>query len=139
MFKSQDFKDIVLVDFGISNFYKDNENQKIFGLTAFYCAPEIKYSNLSLLTPKADIFSFGMLIIYYCNKIYLEYYMKLPLSERLLLTFSQKHQITFIMRFAAKTLIFLIIIKGQANKIWMISLVDAPIVKQVQGPLLQRH
>ena len=48
----------------ISNFYKDNENQKIFGMTSIYCAPEIKFSNLSLLTPKADIFSFGMLIIF---------------------------------------------------------------------------
>ena len=33
MFKSNDFEDIVLVDFGISNFYKDNEYIKIFGMT----------------------------------------------------------------------------------------------------------
>ena len=33
---------------------------KIFGMTINYCPPEIKYSDLSLITPKADIFSFGM-------------------------------------------------------------------------------
>ena len=63
MFKSSDFDDIVLVDFGISNFYKDNEYTKIFGMTTWYCAPEIKFSDLAHITPKADIFSFGMLSI----------------------------------------------------------------------------
>ena len=63
MFKSQDFEEIVLVDFGISNFYKNNEITKIFGMTPNYCPPEIKFSDLSLITPKADIFSFGMLFI----------------------------------------------------------------------------
>ena len=60
MFKNADFAEIVLLDFGISNFYKQNEHTKIFGMTINYCPPEIKYSDLSLITPKADIFSFGM-------------------------------------------------------------------------------
>ena len=63
MFKSSNFEDIVLVDFGISNFYKDTENTKIIGMTPAYCAPEIKFSDSSLISPKADIFSFGMLSI----------------------------------------------------------------------------
>ena len=63
MFKSSDFEDIVLVDFGISNFYKDTKYTKIFGMTVCYCAPEIKFSDLAHITPKADIFSFGMLPI----------------------------------------------------------------------------
>ena len=55
MFKNSDFEEIVLLDFGISNFYKENEPTKIFGMTVAYCAPEIKFSDLSLITPKADI------------------------------------------------------------------------------------
>ena len=68
MFKSQELKEIVLLDFGISNIYKENEGTKIFGMTPFYCPPEIKYHDLSYVTPKADIFSFGMFLI---MKIYL--------------------------------------------------------------------
>ena len=68
MFKSQELKEIVLLDFGISNIYKENEATKIFGMTPFYCPPEIKYHDLSYITPKADIFSFGMFLII---KIYL--------------------------------------------------------------------
>ena len=60
MFKNSDFEEIVLLDFGISNFYKENEPTKIFGMTVAYCAPEINFSDLSLITPQADIFSFGM-------------------------------------------------------------------------------
>ena len=63
MFKNSDFEEIVLLDFGISNFYKENEHTKIFGMTVAYCAPEIKFSDLSLITPKADIFSFGMFFL----------------------------------------------------------------------------
>ena len=68
MFKSQELKEIVLLDFGISNIYKENEGTKIFGMTPDYCPPEIKYHDLSYITPKADIFSFGMFLII---KIYL--------------------------------------------------------------------
>ena len=45
MFKNSDFAEIVLLDFGISNFYKENQHAKIFGMTAAYCPPEIKFSN----------------------------------------------------------------------------------------------
>ena len=68
MFKSQELKEIVLLDFGISNIYKENEGTKIFGMTPDYCPPEIKYHDLSYITLKADIFSFGMFLII---KIYL--------------------------------------------------------------------
>ena len=60
MFITQELKDIVLLDFGISNVYKENEATRIFGMTVFYCPPEIRYHDLSYITPKADIFSFGM-------------------------------------------------------------------------------
>ena len=63
MFKSQDLSKIALVDFGISNFYKENLKAKIHGMTPFYCPPEIKFSDDSIISPKADIFSFGMLFI----------------------------------------------------------------------------
>ena len=56
------------MDFGISNFFKENESIKIFEMTPAYCPPEIKFSNLSLISPKADIFSFGM-YDYYKNNI----------------------------------------------------------------------
>ena len=66
MFQKHDLKDIVILDFGISNVYKENQPINIFGMTPFYCAPEIKYHDLSYVSPKADIFSFdfsfGMLI-----------------------------------------------------------------------------
>lgn len=38
---------------------------KIQGLTIPYCPPEIAFGNLSKVSPKADIFSFGMLFTYY--------------------------------------------------------------------------
>ena len=60
MFTTQELKEIVLLDFGISNVYKENEATKIFGMTPKYCPPEIRYQDLSYATPKADIFSFGM-------------------------------------------------------------------------------
>eukprot|EP00828_Plagiopyla_frontata_P030675 TRINITY_DN4012_c0_g1_i5.p1 TRINITY_DN4012_c0_g1~~TRINITY_DN4012_c0_g1_i5.p1 ORF type:complete len:221 (+),score=23.10 TRINITY_DN4012_c0_g1_i5:266-928(+) len=63
MLKSQLLPDIVLLDFGISNIYKNSENTNIFGITPFYCPPEIKFNNPSSITPKADIFSFG--IVFY--------------------------------------------------------------------------
>ena len=43
MFKNSDFEEIVLLDFGISNFYKENEPTKIFGMTVAYCAPESNF------------------------------------------------------------------------------------------------
>ena len=73
MFKSNDFEEIALVDFGISNFYKDNEHTKIFGMTPAYSAPEITYADLSHITPKADIFSFGMLLFIFSLLKYLKY------------------------------------------------------------------
>ena len=60
MFITQELKDIVLLDFGISNVYKKNEATRIFGMTPFYCPPDLLY-----ITPKADIFSFGMFLITY--------------------------------------------------------------------------
>ena len=63
MFKSKELLEIVIVDFGISNFYKNNESIEIFGMSIDYCPPEITFSNLSHISPKADIFSFGMLFI----------------------------------------------------------------------------
>ena len=62
MFKSKMFEEIVLLDFGISNIYKENKPTKIFGMTAAYCPPEVKIHDLSYITPKADIFSFGMFL-----------------------------------------------------------------------------
>ena len=64
MFKSQELKEIVLLDFGISNIYKENEATKVFGMTPAYCPPEIKFHDLSYITRKADIFSFGMFFNY---------------------------------------------------------------------------
>ena len=60
MFTTNEMKTIVLLDFGISNLYKENEKTKIFGMTPAYCPPEIKFNDLSYISPKADIFSFGM-------------------------------------------------------------------------------
>ena len=79
MFITQELKDIVLLDFGISNVYKKNEATRIFGMTVFYCPPEIRCHDLSYITPKADIFSFGMFLITYLNLFFinLESYMKL--------------------------------------------------------------
>ena len=77
MFKTNELKEIVLLDFGISNIYKENEGTKIFGMTAFYCPPEIKFHNLSYIAPKADIFSFGMFSIAFYNLfIHLEFFLK---------------------------------------------------------------
>ena len=77
MFKTNELKEIVLLDFGISNIYKENEGTKIFGMTAFYCPPEIKFHDLSYITPKADIFSFGMFSIAFYNLfIHLEFFLK---------------------------------------------------------------
>ena len=61
MFKTNELKEIVLLDFGISKDYKENEMQKISSMTHAYCPPEIKLNYLSQISPKADIFSFGML------------------------------------------------------------------------------
>ena len=33
-------------------------------MTAAYCPPEIKFSDESLISPKADIFSFGMFFVF---------------------------------------------------------------------------
>ena len=63
MFKTNELKEIVLLDFGISNIYKEKESTKIFGMTVYYCPPEISYYNVSYIAPKADIFSFGMFSI----------------------------------------------------------------------------
>ena len=63
MFKNSDFAEIVLLDFGISNFYKDNQDAKIFGMTIAYCPPEIKFWDEFQISPKADIFSFGMFFL----------------------------------------------------------------------------
>ena len=77
MFKAKDLKDIVLLDFGISNIYKENEKTNICGMTPFYCPPEVKYHDLSYITPKVDIFSFGMFLIFIKFTNNLEYSMKL--------------------------------------------------------------
>ena len=57
--------DIVIIDFGISDIYKENESTKILGMTPAYCPPEIRFNDLSVITPKADIFSFGMYFSFY--------------------------------------------------------------------------
>ena len=62
MFTTKELNEIVLLDFGISNVYKENEATKIFGMSPKYCPPEIRYHDMSYITPKADIFGFGMLI-----------------------------------------------------------------------------
>ena len=65
MFKTNEMKEIVLLDFGISNVYKENEGINVFGMTPTYCPPEITLVDLSFITPKADIFSFGMFLTLY--------------------------------------------------------------------------
>ena len=45
MFKTEKSSDIVLIDFGISNIYKENESIKIYGMTPAYCPPEIKFGD----------------------------------------------------------------------------------------------
>ena len=42
MFKKNDLKEVVLIDFGISNFYEVNKAVKILGFTTYYCPPEIE-------------------------------------------------------------------------------------------------
>ena len=38
-------------------------------MTIAYCPPEIRLHDLSQITPKADIFSFGMYITFFYNNI----------------------------------------------------------------------
>ena len=65
MLKKKNSYDIILVDFGISNVYLKNSLTKIFGMSILYCPPEICFNTLSAISPKADIFSFGMFILIY--------------------------------------------------------------------------
>ena len=63
MFTTEDLSQIVILDFGISQIYKQSNPAKVFGLTPNYCPPEIVLHKASTISPKSDIFSFGMLII----------------------------------------------------------------------------
>ena len=71
MFTMQELVEIVLLDFGISNIYKENETTKIFGMSPKYCPPEIRYHDMSYITPKADIFSFGMFFNFYYFNLFI--------------------------------------------------------------------
>lgn len=64
MFKSKSLTDIVLLDFGISDLCRENQGAKIMGMTPNYCPPEIKFYDLSKISPAADIFSFGMYLYF---------------------------------------------------------------------------
>lgn len=60
MFKDKSLNDIVILDFGISDIYRENQSVKIMGMSPAYCPPEIKLHDYSKISPAADIFSFGM-------------------------------------------------------------------------------
>ena len=60
MFESSNYEKIVLLDFGISKIFKENLDTNITALSYYYSPPEISDSIKSRVTPKSDIFSFGM-------------------------------------------------------------------------------
>ena len=60
MFKNESLTEIVLLDFGISEIYWKNEITNVMGLTFAYCPPEIKLYDKSKISPKTDLFNFGM-------------------------------------------------------------------------------
>ena len=73
MFKNNSLIDIVLLDFGTSKIYKENESTKIVGMSPAYCPPEIKFEDSKNISPKSDIFSFGVffvLLFYYIVDYY---------------------------------------------------------------------
>ena len=88
MFKTEKMEEVVLLDFGIANAFTEYESMKIFGRDPSYCPPEITYENLSNVSSKSDIFSFGMLL-FFNLKFYLEFYMNFVLKEK----FFQIHKI----------------------------------------------
>ena len=58
MFKSEDLKEIVIIDFGISKIVRTDVTTKLFACTANYSPPEVLTSNY--FYKESDIFSFGM-------------------------------------------------------------------------------
>ena len=58
MFKKNDLKKIVIIDFGISKIIRTDKTTKIFAFTQDYSAPEVLSSNT--ICSASDIFSFAM-------------------------------------------------------------------------------
>ena len=119
---------------------------KYFGSTPFYCAPEIKKTEEFNLTPKADIFSFGMFILIFIlffffslNSFHLEFYMSLQKNKKLLLSNRNKAEILiFISLFERTTLSFLIIIKGQEIRILINLFLFVLVNRKVKGQLQRK-
>ena len=51
MFKNESLTDVVLLDFGISHIYRNNESNKIMGLSPSYCPPEIRFDDSTKISP----------------------------------------------------------------------------------------
>ena len=52
---------LILLDFGISELYQPNHEINVQGISVCYSPPEMKFfKEKSIVTPKSDIFSFGM-------------------------------------------------------------------------------
>ena len=52
------------MDFGITKIFKENEKTDVPALSYYYSSPEISDNGKSQVTPKSDIFSFGLSFIY---------------------------------------------------------------------------
>ena len=74
MFRDESLTEIVILDLGISDIYRKSERTKLIELTPAYCPPEIKFHDLSIISPTSNIFSFGMykncLHLKYCRLLY---------------------------------------------------------------------
>ena len=68
VFKSSTLKKIILLDFGTSKISRINQNTELIAITHSYCPPEVKDNGKSEVSPKSDVFSLAMSLIYYIIK-----------------------------------------------------------------------
>ena len=68
MFVTSKLDQIVLLDFGVSKISKENNSTNMMGFSWRYSSPEVLSGEKSKVSPKSDIFSFGMLLfIFFLN------------------------------------------------------------------------
>ena len=60
MLEESSHEKIILLDFGITKIFKDNLDTDVTAISYFYSSPEVSNIDKSRVTPKSDIFSFGM-------------------------------------------------------------------------------
>ena len=60
MFETWAYKKIILLDFGIAKIFKENEETNVPAISYYYSSPEASNADKSRVTPKCDIFNFGM-------------------------------------------------------------------------------